>query len=91
LNNVDLFSNRCPPCRALAPTISSLADRYAGRVSVCKVDVDRVPLVAQRYGVRAIPTVLIIKNGKEVKWFVGLQSETEYVALLDKLIGKARD
>jgi len=43
LNNADLFSNRCPPFRALAPTISSLADKYAGRVTVCKVDIDRVP------------------------------------------------
>jgi len=88
---VDLFSNRCPPCTILAPTISSLAERYAGRVTVCKVNVDRVPAVAQRYGVRAIPTVLIIKNGKEVKRFVGLRPETEYVALLDKLVDKDKD
>jgi len=77
---VDLFSNRCPPCRVLAPIISSLADKYTGRVTVCKVDVDAVPAVAQRYGVRAIPTVLIIKNGKEVKRLVGLRPESEYAA-----------
>ena len=77
---VDLFSNRCSPCRVLAPTISSLADKYTGRVTVCKVDVDAVPAVAQRYGVRAIPTVLIIKNGKEVKRLVGLRPESEYAA-----------
>jgi len=88
---VDLFSNRCPPCTVLAPTISSLADKYASRVIVCKVDVDRVAAVAQRYGVRAIPTVLIIKNGKEIKRFVGLQPETKYVALLDKLVDKDKD
>jgi len=91
LNNVDLFSNRCSPCRVLAPTISSLADKYAGRVAVCKVDVDRVPAVAQRYGIRAIPTVLIISNGKEVKRLVGLQSETDYIILLDKLVDKDKD
>ena len=77
---VDLFSNRCPPCRVLAPIISSLADKYTGRVTVCKVDVDAVPAVAQQYGVRAIPTVLIIKNGKEVKRLVGLRPESEYAA-----------
>jgi thioredoxin 1 len=82
---VDLFSNRCPPCRILAPTISSLADKYVRRVTVCKVDVDRVPEVAQRYAIRAIPTVLIISNGKEVKRLLGLRTEVEYVALLDKL------
>jgi len=88
---VDLFSDRCPPCRILAPTISSLADKYAGKVTVCKVNVDRAPTVAQRYGVSAIPTVLIINNGKEVKRLVGLQPETEYVAVLDKLVGKEKD
>ena len=88
---VDLFSDRCPPCRVLAPTISSLADKYAGKVTVCKVDVDRVLPVARRYGIRAIPTVLIIKNGKEVGRLVGLQPETKYAAILDKLVGKNKD
>ena len=88
---VDLFSNRCPPCRILAPTISSLADKYAGRVTVCKVDVGRVPAVAQRYGVRAIPTVLIIRNGKELNRLVGLRSKAEYVTLLDKFVGENTD
>ena len=88
---VDLFSDRCPPCRILAPTISSLADKYVGKVTVCKVDVDRVVPVAQRYGITVIPTVLIIKNGKEVERLVGLQPETRYVAILDKLVGKNKD
>jgi thioredoxin 1 len=88
---VDLFSNRCPPCRILAPTISSLADRYAGKVTVCKVDLDRAPTVARRYSVNAIPTVLIIKSGKEIKRLIGLQSETEYTTLLDKLVDKDKD
>jgi thioredoxin len=88
---VDLFSNRCPPCRVLAPAISSLADKYVGRVTVCKVDVDRAPEVAQRYNVSAIPTVLFINNGKEVNRLIGLQPEAEYVALLDKLVGKDRN
>jgi len=88
---VDLFSDRCPPCRVLAPTISSLADKYAGKVTVCKVNVDRAPAIAEQYGVRAIPTVLIINNGKEVKRLVGLKPETEYVAVLDKLVGNNKD
>jgi len=85
---VELFSNRCSPCRALAPTISSLADKYASRVTVCKVDIGRVTAIAEKYGVTAIPTVLIIKNGKEVNRLVGLQRKAEYIALLDKLVGR---
>ena len=83
---VDLFSNSCPPCRLLAPTIVSLAKRYAGRVAVCKVNIDLVPAVAEQYGINAIPTVLIIKQGKEVERLVGLRPESDYAAALDKLL-----
>jgi len=88
---VDLFSDRCPPCMILAPTISSLADKYVGRVVVCKVNVDRVTAIAERYDVNAIPTVLFIKDGKELGRLVGLQSEAKYVTLLDKLVGKDKN
>lgn len=85
---VELFSDRCPPCRILAPTISLLADKYVGRALVCKVNVDQVAAIAERYNVNAIPTVLFIKDGRESGRLVGLQSETKYVALLEKLVGK---
>lgn len=86
---VDLFSDRCPPCKVLAPTIASLADKYAGKVTVCKVDVEQLPSLAGRYQVSAIPTVLIIKNGRPIERLVGLRSEAEYVAILDKLLDEA--
>ncbi|MBN2317212.1 MAG: hypothetical protein JXM79_25020 [Sedimentisphaerales bacterium] len=85
---VDLFSNRCPPCRMLAPTIASLAEKYSGKVTVCKVNIDRAPVIAQDYGVMAIPTVLIIKGGKEVKRLVGLRPESAYANELDGLVAK---
>jgi len=88
---VDLFSDRCPPCRALAPIIVSLAKKYSGEVAVCKVDVDRVPSVARRYGIRGIPTVLIISSGKEVKRLVGLQPETAYSYHLDELVREIKN
>jgi thioredoxin 1 len=86
---VDLFSNRCPPCQVLAPTISSLARKYAGKVTVCKVNVDYLPAVARRYGIRAIPTILIVKDGKVVNYLVGLRPEAQYVAVLDRLLAEA--
>ena len=55
------------------------------------MNVDRTPAVAQRYGVSAIPTVLIIRSSKEVKRLVGLQSETEYITLLDNLVDTGKD
>jgi len=87
---VDLFSNRCPPCRALAPTISSLAEKYAGKVTVCKVNVDELAAVAARYRITAIPTVLVIKNGKVAQRLVGLRPEREYAGVLDKLLDEER-
>lgn len=86
MTNADLSANRDLPCRAHAPTISSLADRYTGKVIVCKINLDRAPVIAGLYGVRAIPTVLIIKDGKEVKRLVGLWPESEYTNQLDDLI-----
>jgi len=86
LTNVDLSANRELPCRALAPTISSLADSYTGKVIVCKVNLDRVPAIAREYRVKVIPTVLIIKDGKEVKRLVGLRPESGYTNQLDDLI-----
>jgi len=85
---VDLFSNRCPPCRMLAPTIASLAEKYSGKVTVCKVNLDRAPMIARDYGVMAIPTVLIIQDGKEIKRLVGLRPESAYAKELEELIAK---
>ena len=83
---VDLYSDRCPPCRMLTPTISSLADKYAGKVTVCKINVDHAPTIANEYNVMVIPTVFIIKNGEIVKRLVGLRPEREYAGELDELI-----
>ena len=66
MSNVDLSSNRCSPLKTLTPTISSLAYKFADKVTECKVDVDRIPAVSQLYGVSVIPTVLINNNGKEL-------------------------
>ena len=86
MTNVDLSANCDLPCRALAPTISSHAERYTGKVIVCTVNLDRAPAIAREYRVMAIPTVLIIKDGKEVKRLIGLRPESEYADQLDELI-----
>jgi len=66
LSNVDLSSDCCSPFKTLALTISLIVDKYADKVTECKVDVDRIPAVSQLYGVSVIPTVLINNNGKEL-------------------------
>lgn len=63
---VDFYADWCMPCRALAPEMESLSERWAGRARFVKVDVDRAPELSQRYGVTSIPTVLLFQDG-EVK------------------------
>jgi len=85
---VDFYSDRCPPCKMLAPIIGSLAEKYGGKANICKVNVDIIPSLAQRYNIRVIPTVLIIENGREIERIVGLRSEGDYSSLLEKLIAQ---
>jgi thioredoxin 1 len=68
---IDFWADWCGPCRALAPTIEELASQYAGRIVVGKLDVDENPATAERFGVCSIPTVVMMKNGKEVERVVG--------------------
>ncbi len=82
---VDMYSDRCPPCRALAPVIDKLAYEFRGKATVAKLDVDALPQIAERYEVRAIPTVLIMKDGKVVQRLVGLKSSDVYADALNAL------
>lgn len=81
---VDFWATWCGPCRAIAPTLETLADEYAGRAKIVKVDVDANPETAQRYGIRSIPTLFVFKNGEKVETIVGGRPKAELVVALDK-------
>ena len=68
---VDFYADWCAPCRFMAPILDDFARDHAGDAVVAKLDTDRYPAVAQRYGIRGIPTMLIFKDGKEVERQVG--------------------
>jgi len=80
---VDFWAEWCAPCRAIAPTIEELATDYAGKAAVGKVNVDDAPGLAQNFGVSSIPTLLVIKDGQEVKRFVGVTKKTDLAAAID--------
>ena len=81
---VDFWAAWCAPCRALAPRVEAVAARRAGAVRVVKIDIDQNPLAAQRYGVRAIPTLILFNQGREVERLLGVVSEAEIELRLDR-------
>ncbi|MCE9666453.1 thioredoxin [Myxococcus stipitatus] len=68
---VDFTAPWCPPCRFIGPILEALAVEYRGRMKMAKLDVDAHPATASQYGVRALPTLLIFKEGKVVRQIVG--------------------
>jgi len=82
---VDLYADWCPPCRRLAPVLDRLAPRYKGKVAFVKVNVDKVRELAGRFGVRAIPTLIFLKKGREANRIVGAPPEAKLRSALDSL------
>ena len=84
---IDCWAPWCGPCLALAPTIEELTEKYAGKVLVGKLNVDENPRTAERFQIFSIPTMLIMKNGREVDRIVGLVPKNHVEAVLRKHLG----
>ncbi len=72
---VDCWAPWCGPCRMQGPILEDVARTISGRVKIAKLNVDEAETVAERFGVQAIPTLLLFKDGKEVQRFIGVQSK----------------
>ena len=81
---VDFWAEWCGPCHALAPTVSSIADTYSGRMVVGKLNVDENENTAAKYGVRSIPTLILFKNGEIKEVLIGNRPKNEITQVLDK-------
>lgn len=79
---VDFWAEWCGPCHAIAPSVAKLADEYAGRVLIGKIDADAYPEILSRYGIMGIPTVIFFKGGQEVDRVIGV---TPYGTLKNKV------
>jgi thioredoxin 1 len=83
---VDFSATWCPPCKALAPTIAAVANEYAGKLAVYKVDIDSAPTAAAHFDVRGVPTCIFFKTGKEVARFVGNQDLRSVKERVEKVL-----
>lgn len=88
---VDFWADWCGPCKTLMPVLEKLAEEYSGDFLLAKVNADEQGMIAAQFGVRSLPTVMIIKDGRPIDGFVGAQPETEVRKLLDKHLPKPWD
>lgn len=79
---VDFWADWCGPCKMQAPVIDELGDKYEGKVTVAKLNVDDEPSIAARFGVMSIPTLIVYRQGEEVTRRVGVQSMDQLETML---------
>lgn len=81
---VDFWAAWCGPCRMVAPVIDELADEYAGKIIIGKLNVDEHPAIAGKYSVMSIPTLAIFKNGEIAEQTVGFRGKPDLVKMIEK-------
>jgi thioredoxin 1 len=84
---VDFWADWCGPCKMIAPIVEELAEEYDGRVGFAKLDVDANPTIAMNYGIRSIPTLLVMKGGEVAEQIVGAVPKAVLKKKLDKVLG----
>jgi len=83
---VDFWAEWCGPCKMVAPILDELATEYGAKIKIGKVNIDEYQALATQYGIRAIPTLLIFKNGQVVDQVVGLRSKKDFKSKLDRAL-----
>ena len=81
---VDFWATWCGPCRMIAPVIEQVGAEFEGRAVVGKVDVDEEPMLAQKFGVMSIPTLIVMKGGKVVEQAVGARGKDAVAAMIER-------
>lgn len=84
---VDFWAEWCGPCRAIAPVLEQLSGELAGRLKIVKVNVDEAPELAQQFGIRSIPTLLVFKGGVVADQKLGAMSKAQFTSWLQPYVG----
>src|SRR5262245_11658268 len=82
---VDFWSSSCPPCRIIGPMLEALAQEKAGAFLLAKVNLDHCPNLVMQFGIEAVPTVQVFRNGKAAHGFVGLMPDDQLRAFVDRI------
>ena len=85
---VDFWAPWCGPCRMISPILESLAEKYAGKIKLGKVNLDEHPQLAAQYGIRSIPAIFIFKDGQVAERVIGVQPEEHLAALIDQVLAQ---
>ena len=80
---VDYWAEWCGPCKMIAPVLEEIAEEYAGKVKIAKLNIDENPATPPKYGIRGIPTLMLFKNGNVEATKVGAVSKSQLSAFLD--------
>ena len=83
---VDYWAEWCGPCKAIAPVLGEIAEEYAGRLKIAKLNIDENPSTPPKYGIRGIPTLMLFKDGNVEATKVGALSKSQLAAFLDSNI-----
>jgi len=83
---VDFWAEWCAPCRMLAPAFERLAANYGNQINFARVDVDELPELASQYGIRSIPTLLLLREGEVVEHIVGARPYEDLARTLDQYV-----
>ncbi|OLB02683.1 MAG: thioredoxin [Nitrospirae bacterium 13_1_20CM_2_62_14] len=85
---VDFWAVWCGPCQMVAPVVEELANEYAGKLQVMKLNTDENPEIAGRYQVMSIPTIMFFKDGKPVEKLIGARPKRQFKDLIDSLLAQ---
>jgi len=80
---IDFWAEWCGPCKMIAPLLDQVADEYAGKLSVVKLNVDENPNTAQKFGIRSIPTLILFKDGAPQAQKLGAMSKSDLAQFID--------
>lgn len=84
---IDFWAEWCGPCKMIAPILDEIASEYDGKLKIGKINIDEQQALAVQHGIRAVPTLLIFKDGEVADQIIGLKSKRDLKANLDRVVG----